>query len=50
MTSAIIIALTLAVALIIAGLRMHKKIKPTPDVIRSVSIEKKKLTRRSAFG
>jgi hypothetical protein len=41
MTPAIIIAAALAIALIIAGLRMHKKIKPTPDIIRSIEINKK---------
>lgn len=41
MTPTLIIAAALAVALIIASLRMNKKTKQTPPVVRSVSIEKK---------
>ena len=50
MTPALIIAFAIGVALIVIGVRLNKKIKQTPPVIRSVSIEKKKLTRCGAFG
>lgn len=41
MTPALIIAFAIGVALIVIGVRLNKKTKQTPPVIRSVSIEKK---------
>jgi hypothetical protein len=41
MTPALIIAVAVGLALIVAGVRLNKKTKQTPPVVRSVSIEKK---------
>ena len=41
MTAALIIAFAIGVALIVIGVRLNKKTKQTPPVIRSVSIDKK---------
>ena len=41
MTAALIIAFAIGVALIVIGVRLNKKTKQTPPIIRSVSIDKK---------
>lgn len=41
MTPALIIAFAIGVALVVIGVRLNKKTKQTPPVIRSVSIDKK---------
>mgnify|MGYP000913899562 FL=1 len=41
MTPALAVAFAIGVALIVIGVRLNKKTKQTPPVIRSVSIDKK---------
>lgn len=41
MTTALTIAFVIGVALVVIGVRLNKKTKQTPPVIRSVSIDKK---------